>query len=388
MAQPDWARGDLSHTLNVLLVDPLNLSTIRGELNGVTHAGEFNLDYYSDTRMSATIESYVEGTRDNWDGGSAMRLVHVVSDYTGELWRETLGTFYVMDPPRIREEQGGTVTAYQLSSVLKGIEVGVASYGYTINKGASVLAATKKFVTDSFRSIKTDGTEVDKKAASAVKYEAGSSYLHMIHDSANSCGNYVSVDPNGVVTITRYVAPKSKAPAFETIASDERTLFVGPYEFEDNSVTTPERAIVSARGKVKVADGKYQKAGTRADGTSYKKGDTKYKEVDKTITGIAQVEAGTASSHQRRGYWRDDFRGMSDVNPFTQARADTLAKSYLNNDLIYEANAKHSLMYRPLREGQVELLTVHGETRRWQIASATLKFDTWTWDLDLKGGWK
>lgn len=388
MAQPDWTRGDLTHELQVDMVDPFNLTTVRGQLNGVRRAGSLNLDYYSDTRMAASIETFVTGNKDNWDGSSALRLIHVVSDYTGELWRETLGTLYVMDPPKKQEETGGMTTTYQLSSVLKGIEVSVMAYGKTINKGASILAATKKMVTDCYRNVRVDGTENDKKASAAIKYEAGANFLHGIHDSANSCGNYVSVDPNGIVTITGYVAPSRKAPSFYTVAEDSRTMFIGPWEYEDNIVTLPERAIVSARGKVKVADGTYQKAGTRSDGTSYKKGDTKYKEVDKTITGIAQVSGGSASSHQTRGFWRDDFRSVSDMSPFTQAKADSLAKTYLNNDLVFEANASHSLMYRPLREGQVESLTVNGETRRWQIASATLDLSTWVWKLDLKGGWK
>lgn len=387
MAQPDWCRGDLTHELQVQMVDPFNLTTIRGYLNYTKVSGTLDLDYYSDTRMSAKIETFVEGKKDNWDGSAALRLIHVVSDYTGELYRETLGTFYVMDPPESSEETGGTTTSYTLSSILKGIEVSMMAYGKTINKSASILAATKKMVTDCYRRVRDAGAR-DVKASAAIKYDQGASYLHGIHDSANRCNNHVTLDPDGTVVIEPYNAPSNRSPNFYVTAEDERTLFVGPWSHSDNTVTMPERHIVSGSGKVKVADGTYSKAGTRSDGTTYKKGDTKYKEVTKTITGVAQVATGSRSHHNVRGFWRDGYTNVSNMSPFTQAKADSLAKQYLNNNLVYEMKASHSLMYRPLREGWVECLTIHDDTRRWQIASASLNFDTWTWNLDLKGGWK
>ena len=61
----DWTRGGIDHDLRVVLVDPRNLTTIRGELEGIDPSGSLMLDYYSDIRMKANISTSVpEGKSD------------------------------------------------------------------------------------------------------------------------------------------------------------------------------------------------------------------------------------------------------------------------------------------------------------------------------------
>lgn len=350
---PDWTRGDLRHRLDVVMVDPTSF-TERGQLSGVKRGGNLNLTYYADKRMAAKIATYAED--DGYDGSAALRLVHVVSDYTGELWSETLGTFFVTS--RTESVRNGFVTAdYALDSMLYALEVQVLPRGFVVNKGASLLAAAKSIVTSCHRKVRVDGTARDKRAGSAIVYERGDSCLSAAMDLCSRCNNRLTVDANGTVVIVGYTAPANVAASFEVAEDSPGGMFIGPFEYEDNVRDTPERYIVASE----------------SEGSA--------------VVGVAQVAGGKPSSYQVRGYTRDAFVQVSDLSPFNTARAVQLAKGYLAREVQLEAKASHSMRYRPLREGQTELLTANGTTKRWQIASAALDLGTWVWALDLKGGW-
>lgn len=386
MAQPDWTRGDLSHNLRVIMVDPYNLKDVRGEVSYVERSGRYSLDYYADTRMGASLT--LVGAH-GWDGISAIRLVHEVSDYTGLLWEETLGTFYVTADGHKWEWVGDTrVDTLELKSTLYGMETNVTPNTFTIGKNAKALSVLKRVCKIISRPHRVDKGTRDAGYSKAVTYPPGTSYLSICMKVCDKAGDRVDVARDGTVVFHTYTPPSKKSPAWYDDTSVEGTLISAPFSGGDAKLAVPERVVVSATGKEKVRDGTYQRAGQRSDGTTYKKGDPKYKEVDKTITATAVQPSGHLSRHAVRGFCIDDFIQLSDMSPFTQSQADKLAKQYLKeaSELVEEASC--TMGFRPLREGDVFSLTHAGETRRWQIASADLDLNTFTWSLQLKGGWK
>lgn len=353
MPQPDWTRGDLRHSLRVLMLDPNNYAE-RGELQGVAKGGSLDLTYYGDKRMAAKVSTFAED--DGYDGNSALRLVHVVSDYTGELWSETLGTFFVTDR-EASYSNGFSSVDYTLDSALYALEAKALARGKAVKKGTSLLSAARQLITECGRKVSVIGGARDTRASAAIFYDYGKSYLSAVFDLCERCRNLLSVDANGTVTIAPYVAPSSTSASFEVAEGVPRGMFIPPLAVKDNSRDIPERYIVHSS------------------------------EGDATVVGIAQVAGGTRSSHQVRGYTVDEVRQVSDLSPFNATRANQLAQAYLRNATQYEASASHGMMYRPLREGQVELLVANGEAKRWMIANASLDLGDWTWSLDLKGGW-
>lgn len=353
MPQPDWTRGDLRHSLRVLMLDPNNYAE-RGELQGVTKGGSLDLTYYGDKRMAAKVSTFAED--DGYDGSSALRLVHVVSDYTGELWSETLGTFFVTDRAA-SYSNGFSSVDYTLDSALYALEVKAMARGKAVKKGTSLLSAARQLITECGRKVSVIGGARDTRASAAIFYDYGKSYLSAVFDLCERCRNRLSVDASGNVTISAYTAPSTLAASFEVAEGVPRGMFMPPLAVKDNARDIPERYIVHSS------------------------------EGDATVVGIAQVTGGTRSSHQVRGYTVDDVRQVSDLSPFNATRANQLAQAYLRDATQYEASASHGMMYRPLREGQVELLVANGEAKRWMIANASLDLGDWTWSLDLKGGW-
>lgn len=359
MAQPDWTRGDLSHSLRVLTVDPLNLSTVRGELSNVQAQGQLTLDYYSDTRMSATISTLGD---DGWDGTSALRLVHEVSDYTGLLWTETLGTFYV-PPDGLTwewENEETKANTYELVSTLYGVRANkVSTDSMAIGKGATALGVIRSAFSKIRRPYRIVGGAKDSTYSQAVAIDRSSDYLSIVMDACDKANDRLSVDANGIVTVEAYAAPSSKAASWQDDPRNPNTLVIGTISGGDAGLAVPERVTISS------TNGK------------------------DSVIGAATQASGHRSSHDRRGFCLDTYITDATVSPFTNAQAKKLADRYLKEASAPVESLSHGLRYRPLREGDVEALTWPGTTtRRWQVASANLDLTSWTWELSMKGGWR
>lgn len=348
MGAVDWSRGDLSHRFEAFQVDPLNLVDVRGRI-AEPSGGELNLDYYGDTRMAAKVEEFGS----SWDGTSALRIVHTVYDWTGDLLTETLFTGYVTKVNR----RNDTVT-YELASTLHGLETNVTPGAFSVSAGSKALDVCKRIFKTVSRPYRIEPDAGDYLFSGAVVYEAGSSYLEILFDLMDKSGNRISTDEDGIVTISRYVRPMLRTPDWDESTAYERTCIVGAPEYSDNSMTAPERVIVHAE----------------------KDGDTV------TVTSLAP--SGTFTRHAVRGYCIDDYHEENDLSPFTRAAAQKLADQYLATALEPNREMFHGLLYRPLREGMVERLRDRGETLRWQVSDATLDFSTWVWEINFKGGWE
>lgn len=344
----DWSRGDLTHSLTVLQVDPYNLADVRGELPDVT-GGTLDLDYYGDTRMGSRLTAMGGG----WDGTSALRYVHTVSDWTGELLRETLFTGYVTNV-----DVNGEQRSYTLSSTLHGLETNVASGGMSLSKSSKAKSAMAAVLNSAQRPHRFAPDATDHLYGSAVVFDAGTPYLSILFSLCDAAGDRIDVDEDGVVVIGRYSPPSTRMPDWSCDTSDPRGTVLGDVSYSDGSLVTPERVIVRAE-----------------DG-------------DRAITATAIAPAGSPSRHSVRGYCVDAFYRMDDLSPFTREAAQSLASQLLSQGLVPERGCAHQMMYRPLREGMVEQLTHDGETRRWQVSSASLDLGSWTWTLNMRGGWR
>lgn len=343
----DWSRGDLSHRFEVLQVDPLNLKDVRGRIMEPS-GGELNLDYYGDTRMGAKVEEFGS----SWDGTSALRIVHTVSDYTGDLLTETLFTGYVT-----RADRRNDTRTYELTSTLHGLETNVNPGVFTIAAGSKALDVARMIFKRVSRPYRIEPDAGDYLYSSASMFDAGTDYLSILFDIMDKSNNRISVDEDGIVTISRYVRPSQRTPDWEESTEYARTCIIGAPEYFDDTMTMPERVIVHSEH----------------DGDS--------------ITVTALAPSGTSSRHAIRGYCIDEFHEENQLSPFTRAAAQALADKYLATALEPNREMYHGLMYRPVREGMIERLTDGGESLRWQVSDAVLRFDSWTWEITFKGGW-
>ena len=349
----DWHRGDLRHGVTALLVDPHNLTDVRGELANVT-GGKLDLSFYGDTRMGAELTT--KGDH-GWDGSAAVQIIHNVSDYTGTLLTEALFTGFVTEAPWESEDDSLSVT-WSLSGALHAFEAATADQGWSIAKGDKALDHIRSICSRLHRPYVIASSALQYVYGANKVYEAGTSFLSILSDICSTSRNRLSVDALGRLTIGRYVAPSSRGIDFYADEREPRGMVIGPVKGDTGRLTTPSRVIV------------------RADnGTS-------------TVTGTASVANGSKESEGVRGYRVDRFEAVSDLSPFTREAAQKLANRLLDESISELPSIQHGLTYRPLREGQIEHLTrKDGTSARWMISNASLDLTTWKWELDLKGGW-
>lgn len=349
----DWTRGDLRHGLTVLQVDPNGLTEVRGELRGAT-GGKVDLQYYGDTRMGAALET--TGAH-GWDGSSALRLVHTVSDYTGMLLVEPLFTGFVTDASWEGEGDARKVS-WTLSSTLHAMETAKTALPFSVAAGSKALDVVRQVCSTLGRPCRIDQTAHEYAFSTNKVYEAGSTYISILFDLCDRSENRMSVDADGIVTFAAYQPPSSRGADFDASELGGRGAVIGPVSGGAMGLDAPARVIVRAE-----------------DG-------------DASVTGVASVPDGAPSSAKVRGFSNDRFETASDLSPFDESTARALAQRYLESDLSEVPAIKHGLMYRPLREGDVERLTMaDGSVARWMVSGASLDLTKWTWELDLKGGW-
>lgn len=348
----DWTRGDLLHGLQVLMVDPNDLSTIRGELRGVK-GGTLDLQYYGDTRCSATIETVGDT---GWDQSAALRIVHTVGDYSRVMLVETLFTGFVKHIAWDGQMESIHRT-YEVAGTLYGMESDPTS-GVSVAEGTHALDVIRQMCEAANRPYRIGPNATDYIFGSSHVYDAGASRLEILFDACERSGNRLGVDENGVYTFDRYVPPSQLGPTYEVAVGAQRGMVIGPVSGDEGWMSAPSFVIVHAEGE------------------------------GSTVTARSSIAAGTLQSHAVRGYDVGDYRSVSDLSPFDQPTAQALADRYMQEDYDEVETIKHAMMYRPLREGDIELLVeADGTRRRWLVSGATIDLSRWIWDLELKGGW-
>lgn len=349
----DWTRGDLYHSLRVLMIDPKNFENVRGELRG-TVSGKVDLQYYGDTRMGAELET--RGAH-GWDGSAALRLIHSVRDYTGLLLEESLFTGFVTAQSYEGEGESRS-TSWTLKSGLYALESARSELPYSVAKGSKAKTIISKICSSLGRPLRVEPSAHEYVFGSNHVYDAGSTYLSIVLDMCSRANNRLSVDADGIITVSGYVVPSTKSADYDALERSDRGTVIGPIKGDATGLDAPSRVIV--RGE----------------------------SGEENVTGYAMVASGAPSSQGVRGYRKDRFESVTDLSPFTSDAAKALAQRYLTEDLSDVPSISHGLLYRPLREGAIERLTQRdGSTARWMVSGGTLDLTSWTWDLDLKGGW-
>ncbi len=348
----DWLRGDLTHRLRLVQVDPITLA-VRGELSGPMPTGTLSLDYYADTKASAKVETSNEGG-DGWDGTAAIRLVHEVSDYTGLLLTENLFTGYVRE--RSVETSAGTNhVSYELGSALWAMQDDL-SVGNSIARGSNVRTAMDAvFRACMGRRHRYASDATGAAASSAIVWKPSTSHLSMLYEMCDVCGTRLDLDGDGTVVVRKYVAPSDRGADYDCNAVPGRGDLIGPITTADAEVLLDSGHMVTATSG------------------------------DATVVGTAHRGSGRASAAQR-GYNKIGHTSETELSPFTNARAASAAVGYLNREsAIWEVS--HGMTYKPLSIGAIERLHLDGQARKWLVKSADLDMARWTWKLDIKGGW-
>lgn len=347
--EPNWTKGAIEHDLHAVMVDPLTLKDVRGQLAGTNRAGALTLKYYGDTRAGLTLTTTVrEGESDGWDGTAALRLVHTVGE-----WSEDLFTGYVTDVS-YEDASGMRTTSYTLNSVLYGLSAEYVGNPYTVGAGAMGLDVLKNLFKHCSKPYSVGAGVADYRFGKATVYTPDQTILNVAYDVADKMTDRLGVSADGTITVTKYTSPAKRSPDFELDTSDARAVTIAPVSYSDNRLEKPARAIVVAT------------------------------QGDEQLVGIATVGSGSEYAAARRGYTLDSYYMETDLDPFTQERANAVAQTRLKTASDFSATIELETMYMPLQTGAIVRLSHAGGTANYLISVATLDLGSWLWKLTLK----
>lgn len=317
---PNWLDGERRDRILCELVNPSGYGHV-GWLDGVTNV-RVTEGYESDTRINATVATIAPET---YVDLAMVRLIHVATFAGGEEWREVIGTFFAMRGADV-SQHGGTETTFQLRSALYGMSEDLAPLDLTVAKGSTASAAFAKMCQACKRPrLWVDGAN-DARFSANRTFAAGESYLSWLHQLANATGNRLDVDPQGRVTMSRYVRPRERAAGMRLAWNSPLVLSSG-IRRTPNAAEVPGRAVVTweHEKKVRVRNGTYTYGAN--------KGRPKYTEktVRSTVTAYADAAPGSPNDIDRRGYRITSWHSEDDLGE-SQAVAQQRAAQYLDEE--------------------------------------------------------
>lgn len=322
----DWFDLTMDKNLVVERVSTSDIDEVLGTLEGVDRKStSIECGYYTDTRTSGSMT--VVG-----DGYVRDQFLRPVIEVPAMGHRRELGLYLVKADPATRP-----VTEWEyrleLQSMLYGLSTDKAAKPWVMAKNSKALTAIGQMLSTCGRPWVNHGAN-DYMYKSAKVMDAGGSYLSRLFELCKQANDRLDVDGHGRVTVSPYVQPSAKTPSFTLDMDDPRGIVAGISRSSDYA-SLPGRVVVHCKYTETVNS----------------------KSVEREIVG--QADATGHSSSKVRGYMVTDFRDMPDMTPRTAARANQLAKEYLQRDLTELVEWEVETPYLPLWEGDVVELVVH-----------------------------
>lgn len=323
-AEIDWKDASRVDAIHVMMVDPHNLDTIRGELSNVILDGcSITQGYNTDTRISGKVKVLDS----NYIQGSWLRINHEVP---AAGYKNELGTF-VVTKPSDSWDTGAHTTEYELQSTLWTMSKDLCPYHYSIGAGAFALDAFDRICQVTGHAFVHLAGANNTRYSDAKVYEMGGNYLSMLFDICDASNNRLDVDGHGRVTVEKYVNPREKTPAWELDCDDPQTLVLAESITRDSSeADAAGRSIVT------------------------------YSSNDVDIFASADATSSSPYSAAQRGYTLASLHQVSDMSPATKTRAQELADEYLKTDMQSTVEWKVSALYFPCRIGETLNFVIDG----------------------------
>lgn len=342
-----WRDGTRRDELHAYMIDPHNLDVVRGELTNIK-AGTASLTegYYTDTRISGSIEIAADGT---WQDGSWIRLIHTCPDYG---YSEELATLI---PTKISHTY--TSTKFELQSVLWALDADMLPCHYAIGEGATAFEAFRRICDTCGKTSSILPEAHDYRYSSTVVYEIGDSFLSDLFDIANTASDRLSCDAHGRITLAPYIKPANRT---EDLVLDMR----------------------DTRGIVAASDGSWDEEPWKVSNRSIVvfKGDNDFE-----LIGGADVDATSRYSSARRGYTVAKIHTENDMSPQTAARATELARQYLLSDSTETITRQITTRWLPIHQGDIaRLIEADGTSKKYLVKDIDKDCGAWTCDLTLK----
>lgn len=353
----DWtALANRRWMFDFRLIPPNRLNDDLGTLENVDISSvSITEGYYTDTRIQGKLTYYGENP-------NRQAYIRIIAKDTSTGYTEELGTF-IPTSDDVSMEGGIVKTTLNLESVLYGISMqklqrtwvckynnSAKSHLYAIFQDKCNFTNLEEFVID---------TTVNMELPENAICNAGSSILELIYGICNAANYRLSVDGHGCVWVKLYVAPSQKEATFTITANSDDSIVLDGVTRSSNYLEMASQVTVHA------TNGNNQEI-------------------------ISTQNATGRLSVAQRGYVVGKYYDQSSMSPFTQARADQLAKEYLAKATNENMEWTLTTEYMPIVAGDVGYLEglndnySYGTRKKVLVKSRELDLATMTQKLTLK----
>lgn len=352
----DWHDLTRRGEITVTMVNPTNLDTTMGKLEGIDLSGSsLSYGYYADTRVTGKLRVVGDG----WERGSWLRIGYRIPEWE---WSRELGTLIVTNDAASRE-CGAWAYELDLQSALYGLSTDLLVRPWVIAKNAMALTAMRQCVSAAGMTLQSTGAR-DYRLKSAKVVETGTSRLSALYALCEMANDRLDVDGHGRVVVAPYQTPASRAATLTIDLADRRGVAQDGITRTTDWLQMPTVAAV----QYVYNDGKTQRE----------------------INASATIASTAHQSWANRGYTVTDFYRLDEMTPATAQRANQIARQYLANDAIEHVEWEVTTAYLPIKAGDVVELIVHDGLRAYQgarkclVKTCEIELDTMTMQLTLK----
>lgn len=356
MAALDWTDASKVNRVRVLMVDPRDPSRVLGELRGVDLSqSSIDCGYYSDTRTSGKLAVLGDG----WIRGSQLRIVHEIPEWG---YSNVIGTYIVTDDGASRSA-GAWHYDMTLQSRLYGLSTDMLNAPWTIAANAYAETVMQQIV-DGATYYRLVGAPNVYRFKTAQILDTGTSRLSALFAMTNASKSRLDVTPNGDVSVEPYVEPRYRTPKLRIDLHSSKGVASGTLTRTTNWLMMPDEVVISYKWTETTSGG--------AQGSQ---------SVQREIHGSATVWQQGHQHRANRGYRVTDFIEVRDLQPATAARAQQLAREYLERDSGESIEWQLDTLYLPIWEGDVvELYVPDGQEgytglRKCLVKSVSLSLD-------------
>ena len=356
MPTPNWHVNELDHEFHVYMVDPLDHSSVLGELEAYADSGSITWSNGNGDGVELTASLEIPDWT-KWIDGTWLRVVHRIPSYS---YSRILGTFMVWD-----EGASGGLSTFsgspELVGVFRGIEYDYMPYILAVGEGASLKTVIARVMDATPVPYRFAGNFKDYRFTEPYVLDAGESRLEVMRQLCSLSGNLLKSGDEGYVLIEPKPDLVNKAPVY-IIDCDSPDSIV----FEGSVSQNSDKRQIAGRS-IAIWNGREDEGAA-------------------SLSGYSDVNVRHFASPQRRGYVVSEVHDLEDLpEPKTSEHVEALARRWLKEDSTATISWSIETMWLPLENGDVVSFRPSGGTfRNCVVETIEANLSSWTTSLTLK----
>ena len=333
----DWTDLRRDGEFHAYIIQPNNLTGIGKEMEGVFwDRASFSAGYYSGTRTSGKL-IVIEGS---WRPDTLIRVEYEIPRWN---YRHTIGTYIAKASTATLEGEYWT-QELELYSMLYALNRDRGKRNTLIAPATAVSKAVEAEFKDSI--FRYDASNIrDAEFSNAKLLEAGATKLARLNSVCSFSNNRIDVDPNGIITINKYIAPSDRTPVMTIQTSGRDSLVFEGIKRTNDYMEKPNIAIVSHVYQTEGEDNSIE---------------------EHQVLGFATLETSDLSKNRTSVFPIAEYYELNEMKPATLAQAEAEAMKRLEAGQHELIEWEVSTPYLPLWEGDVVFLMVDSGDEYYQ----------------------